>query len=281
VSLKAISQFRKRTLLLLLGALFLCIGVGHAQKREDSDEKTATRFSPEAAATFNKRCSSCHTYGRGVKIGPDLKGVNERHTREWLIKFIGASSKLLKSGDPTATSLFVQFNRQRMPDWTDLSDQQIGDILDYIAIGGPDIKPADERNAELATAADVNEGRRLFLGEVRFRYGAHTCAACHSVTGTGLRGGTLGPDLSNVYATFQDRALTDFFRRPCFQSVSPSIQYLTSHESFVLKAFLYQTAKEHSATNNSKPTQVVLTSNNEQISRQPSSSSQSTRRDRR
>ena len=80
-------------------------------------------------------------------MGPDLKGVTERRKRDWLIKFIHASSVVIKSGDLTATDLFAQFKQQRMPDWTDLSEKQINDILDYVAIGGPDIKPADERSA--------------------------------------------------------------------------------------------------------------------------------------
>jgi mono/diheme cytochrome c family protein len=266
---------RKHGSVVVLSALLLCAGTSHAQKIAHTDEATGGQFSPEASSTFTKRCTACHTYGKGVKIGPDLKGVNERRTREWLIKFIRASSQLIQSGDPAATSLFVQFKQQRMPDWTDLTEQQIGDILDYIAVGGPDIRPADERDAELATAADVNEGRRLFLGEARLRYGAHACATCHSVNGTGLRGGTLGPDLSKVYMTFQDRALTEFFRQPCFQSVPPSpVQYLSAQESFALKAFLHQVATHQSAARKSTSVeQVGLTESNEQPNRQASLSS--------
>jgi mono/diheme cytochrome c family protein len=268
---------RKHGSVIVLSVLLLCVGTSHSQKSEHADEATGGLFSPEASATFSKRCTACHTYGKGVKIGPDLKGVNERRTREWLIKFVRTSSQLIESGDPAATSLFVQFKQQRMPDWTDLTDQQIGDILDYIAVGGPDIRPADERDAELATAADVNEGRRLFLGEARFRYGAHACATCHTVNGTGLRGGTLGPDLSKVYTTFQDRALTEFFRHPCFQSVPPSpVQYLSSQESFALKAFLHQIAMHESAARKPKSAgQIGLTESSELPNRQASLSSSS------
>jgi mono/diheme cytochrome c family protein len=275
---------RKHGSLLVLSALLLCTVAGHAQRSEDSDQTTGPRFSVEASITFNKRCTACHTYGKGVKIGPDLKGVNQRRTREWLIKFIAASSQVIQSGDPVATSLFVQFKQQRMPDWTDLTDEQIGEILEYIAVGGPDIKPADERDAELATAADVNEGRQLFLGEARFRYGAHACATCHTVSGTGLRGGTLGPDLSKVYTTFQDRALTEFFRHPCFQSAPPpSAQYLSAHESFALKAFLHQIATHQSAAVKSKSAgQVELTESSERTDKQASfSSHQAEKRSRR
>src|SRR5262245_9423765 len=170
---------------------------------DDDENAGGVKFSAEAAATFNGRCTACHTYGKGIKVGPDLKGVNERRKREWLLKFIHGSSSVIKSGDPTATALFAQFKQQRMPDWTDLSDKQITDILEYIAVGGPDIKPADERNAETATAEDAETGRKLFFGEIRSRYAAQACARCHNVAGSGLRGGALGPDLSSVYVKYQ------------------------------------------------------------------------------
>src|SRR5262249_18267231 len=151
-----------------LALVFLLTPGGSLQvvRAGDDDENAGgAKFSVEAAATFNGRCTACHTYSKGIKVGPDLKGVNERRKREWLLKFIHASSTVIKSGDPTATALFAQFKQQRMPDWVDLSDKQINDILDYIAIGGPDIKPADERNAETATAAETETGRKLFFGE--------------------------------------------------------------------------------------------------------------------
>src|SRR4029077_17790861 len=141
---------------LRLGCLLLILTISGlsqpAWADDDDGDSSGAKFSAEAAATFNKRCTACHTYGKGVKVGPDLKGVNERRKLDWLLKFIHGSSVVIKSGDPIATALFAQFKQQRMPDWTDLSDQQVKDILSYIAVGGPDIKPADERNAEGATA---------------------------------------------------------------------------------------------------------------------------------
>jgi cytochrome c2 len=212
-----------------------------AGDNDDDDSGSGVKFSPEAAATFNGRCTACHTYGKGIKVGPDLKGVNDRRKRDWLLKFIHASSAVIKSGDPTATALFAQFKQQRMPDWVDLSDKQIGDILDYIAVGGPDIKPADERIASAATPAEVESGRKLFYGETRIKYGAQACSTCHSVHGSGLRGGSLGRDLTDVYQRFQDLALTQFLRRPCFGwrlNTPDGPYYLTPKESFALKAFL-------------------------------------------
>src|SRR5215831_6388085 len=172
---------------LLLGAGVL-LGTALSALAQASDGDSDVKFSLQAAATFNSRCTACHTYGRGVKVGPDLKDVTKRRKREWLLKFVRGSSVLIKSGDPTASALFSQFKQQRMPDWVDLSDQQVGDILDFITVGGPDIKPADERNAETASAADTETGRKLFYGEVPLKYGTQACVTCHSVTSGGWRG---------------------------------------------------------------------------------------------
>lgn len=228
---------------LALSLLVVFAGLSQFLRADDSDGDDSgamAKFSPEAAATFNGRCTACHTYGRGIKVGPDLKGVTERRKRDWLLKFIHGSSSVIKSGDPTATALFAQFKQQRMPDWVDLSEKQINDILDYLAIGGPDIKPPDERNAATATFAETEIGRKLFYGERQTKYGAQACVTCHSIRGAGLRGGSLGPDLTGVYLRYQDPELTQFLRHKCFnwQTQTPPMGYLTAKESFALKAFL-------------------------------------------
>lgn len=228
---------------------------------DDDAEGAGAKFSAEAAATFNKRCTACHTFGKGIKVGPDLKGVTERRKRDWLVRFINASSTVINSGDSTAVSLFAEFKKQRMPDWTDLSEKQINDILDFIAIGGPDIKPADERNAELASSSDLELGRQLFSGERRLKYGVQACSTCHSVQGTRW-GGSLGPDLTQTYVKFQDRALTEFLRHPCFQweTADASTHYLTAKEIFALKAFLRQAGSRKSARAESPGPQASHTS---------------------
>lgn len=201
--------------------------------------------SAQAAATFQGRCTACHTYGKGVKVGPDLKGVTDRRDRRWLVQFIHGSSTMIASGDPTAVALFSEFKRQRMPDWTDLSERQIGDLLDYLAAGGPGVKPLDERSAEAATAADVELGRQLFDGAVRFMDGGQACSSCHAARGSRwTKGGSLGPDLTVAYLSYQDKALTSFLRRPCMRwdARLGGDHHLTPGEAFALKAFLRQSA---------------------------------------
>jgi len=198
-----------------------------------------------AKTIFRKRCTACHTFGKGVKVGPDLKGVTERRTRDWLLRFIRSSSGTIQSGDPTATKLFREFKQERMPDWDDLSPEQIASILDYFALNGPEQKEPDERHAITATADELKMGRDLFHGSVRLTHGGRACDTCHSIgAGEPVRDGSLGPDLSSVYRRYQDRALTDYLKRPCFLR-DPEVStnhYLSPQESFALKAYMAQRA---------------------------------------
>jgi cytochrome c2 len=198
----------------------------------------------DAKKIFNQRCTACHTFGKGVKVGPDLKGVNDRRKRPWLLKFVRSSQGVIKGGDPVAAALFAQFKQQRMPDWTDLSEQQITAILDWFAANGPEQKELDERNAEVATPADLEMARGLFQGRLQLASGGVACGACHSIRDNGEMkgGGSLGPELSGTYLKYQDRALTLFLKRPCFSRMPERVEssYLTPQESFALKAYLRQ-----------------------------------------
>jgi len=202
----------------------------------------------ETDQLFTRRCTTCHTYGKGIKVGPDLKGVTERRQRSWLLRFIRSSQGVIKSGDPIARGLFQQFKQQRMPDWTDLSERQITALLDWIAAGGPELKDPNDRNAELATALEIERGRALFHGAAPLANRGLACVSCHSIRDDGeTAGGSLGPSLTAVYAKYQDRALTLFLKRPCFRRVPESAtpNYLTSEESFALKAYLRRAALQN------------------------------------
>ncbi len=203
----------------------------------------------EAASIFNQRCTACHTFGNGVKVGPDLKGATERRTRPWLLKFIRGSSQVIASGDETATALFAKFNQTRMPDWSDLSEDQVNAILDWFAVDGPEHQiPIDERSAKLATTADVEAGRSIFVGSARLSSGGLACVTCHSAADpsstTAVMGGSLGPALTTAYTRYQDRSLTTFLRHPCFRRSpdSSASQYLAPEEIYALKAYLRQVA---------------------------------------
>jgi mono/diheme cytochrome c family protein len=194
----------------------------------------------EPKKVFNTRCTACHTYGKGIKVGPDLKGVTARRSRAWLIPFVRSSQGVIKKGDPTATALFKQFKGQRMPDWTDLTPADVNAMLDWFASDGPEQKEPDERDAALATESDLARARALFDGTTALANGGLACASCHRIAGGSSRGGTMGPDLTTAYLRYRDRALTLHLKHPCTPRQPEVAQgrYLTPDEAFALKAYL-------------------------------------------
>jgi len=240
--MKRCQAWKRSVISLALGLVWLHVGLGAASARAQSD---ASLDNSAPAATFSKRCAGCHTYGKGIRVGPDLKGVTDRHPRAWLLRFIRSSQSVIQSGDPVAGALFQKFNQQRMPDH-DLSPEQIGSLIDYLAGGGPETKAPDERNASQATASDIQLGRQLFFGSMHFAKGGASCSSCHSIRENGVsQGGSLGPDLTAVYPTYRDVALTSFLKHPCFLRTpkSSDTNLLTPQESFDLKAYFHQVAK--------------------------------------
>ena len=87
-------------------------------------------YAQEAKDLFTV-CSACHTIGGGKLIGPDLKGVDERHDEAWLIKFIQNSQVLVQAGDVAAVKLFKENNNIPMPP-NNLTDDQVRTVLKYI-----------------------------------------------------------------------------------------------------------------------------------------------------
>src|SRR5262245_41639105 len=195
---------------------------------------------PDPSATFARKCSSCHTYGRGVLVGPDLKGATDRHSRQWLTAWIASSETVIKSGDPAAISLFARFKSQRMPDQS-LTPEELSALIDYLAAAGPEADARRKaRRADSATAAEIEMGRELFVGDRALANGGAACFSCHRLRNAVGAGGTLGPDLSSAYARYQDRGLSALLGKGCFPRSHASMAKtsLTDDESFALKAFL-------------------------------------------
>lgn len=109
-------QFPTRLFLVIVLGIFLCSDL----------------LAQDGAATFQSTCAACHTIGKGKLVGPDLAGVTERRSEDWLIKFIKSSQTLVKSGDKTADSLFQAYNQVMMPDHPSLDDAKIKELLAYI-----------------------------------------------------------------------------------------------------------------------------------------------------
>ncbi|HUK22090.1 MAG TPA: cytochrome c [Gemmatimonadales bacterium] len=76
----------------------------------------------------SRQCDGCHSFGREQSTGPDLIGVTDRRSPEWLHAWLRNPSA---PDDPTARALRKQYNSQ-MPDMS-LTDAQVDDVIAYLA----------------------------------------------------------------------------------------------------------------------------------------------------
>jgi len=158
----------------------------------------------DAGSFFRQNCSACHTIGGGHIIGPDLQGVTKRKDRAWLVKFLQSPKAMIDSGDPYAAQLVQDApGHMVMPTVAGMSPDLANALLDYIE-GGTAAEKPQPAGAAISdrpfAAADVALGRQLFLGEQPFANGGPACVSCHTLgTISGLGGGRLGPDLTNVF----------------------------------------------------------------------------------
>jgi cytochrome c551/c552 len=225
-------------LALFLGTLFCC---------------SFNSMGQDGAAIFQQNCAACHKLGMRL-VGPDLLGVSDTRSEEWLIKFIRSSQDLVQAGDPDAVAIFEEFNKIAMTPF-DLSDDEIKSILAYIKSESPEsdasasdtpadevTEPAEIINIEYADE-DIEAGRLLFSGKNKFVNGGPSCLTCHNVTNDLLwSGGLLAKDLTNVYSRMGDAGVAGILGAPPFPAMAVSYKNneLDSLEIIQLTAFLKQ-----------------------------------------
>jgi mono/diheme cytochrome c family protein len=78
-----------------------------------------------------KGCIGCHTIGKGRLAAPDLNGLLDRRSPEWIKKWLHDPEVMLAS-DPTAQGLLKEYNNLRMPNLK-LTDDEILALMNYIA----------------------------------------------------------------------------------------------------------------------------------------------------
>jgi protein SCO1/2 len=94
------------------------------------DQAQALRTPGRGEYLFATKCTTCHTIGKGERIGPDLAGIGNIRERAWLARYISTPEKLLADGDPIAQALLKKY-QIRMPNLS-LTEAEGAAIADYV-----------------------------------------------------------------------------------------------------------------------------------------------------
>lgn len=196
----------------------------------------------DGGVLYRGQCIACHSIGGGTILGPDLAGVHERRSEDWLIRFIQNSPAMIAAGDPEAVAVSEAFPGLAMPPWP-LSDAEVRAILAYIAGESTGGGTASAAPALPPVQGDPALGARLFQGTRRFANGGSACNACHEVVQAGvLGGGGLAVDLTVAHSRLSDAGVRAILANPPFPVMQHAYRNrpLTGDEVAALAAFLQE-----------------------------------------
>ncbi len=137
------------TACLLYIFIFISACSSQNEKQKNSTETTETtetiptqvlqtELSPAAIKgkrIFMANCSACHLMSNEKLVGPGMKGVTEKYDKEWLIKFISNSQKMIAEGDEKAVKVYQEYNQTVMSNFQ-FTDEQYDFLLAYLKEGG-------------------------------------------------------------------------------------------------------------------------------------------------
>lgn len=118
---------------------------------------------------FNTNCAACHTLDRKV-IGPALRDVTKRRSKDWLTLWIKDNATFRASGDADATAIFEEYSGSVMSAFPFLSDKDIDDLLAYTE--NPPKKKA------VSAASDQGAGTSSGGAEVSIHWSWYFALAC-------------------------------------------------------------------------------------------------------
>lgn len=111
-------------------------GVGHAYAQDESlsvDPQLAKRGK---SLFTSKGCLGCHSIGKGKRSGPDLAGVTQRRSLDWLRRYLKDPPAMMET-DSIAQELLEEYNYVKMPNLR-LRDADIEALLHYIESESPE-----------------------------------------------------------------------------------------------------------------------------------------------
>jgi mono/diheme cytochrome c family protein len=82
-------------------------------------------------ALFKANCMACHKMDSKL-IGPPLQNTVAEQGFEWTKKWIYNNEELRASGDAHANAIYEEYNKQVMPPYSYLSDEELTNLVTYL-----------------------------------------------------------------------------------------------------------------------------------------------------
>lgn len=190
----------------------------------------------DGAALFDAKCAACHSVGGGPLVGPDLKGVVAKRGKEGAV---------LASVDPAKAGLSPNMPNLGL---TQAEGEAIVAHIEGKAADGsraaaqPAKTPAPEASAE-----EIEKGRGLFDGSVRFAQGGPACNGCHGLQHeAAMGGGSLASDLTQSFSRTGADGLAALVAGAPFPAMQVAYRgrAVTADEIRALAGFLQQVDKD-------------------------------------
>ncbi len=120
---------------------------------------TVSSVAQNGQTLFQQKCASCHIMGRPA-VGPNLVGAEDRWNgdRKKLASWIRNSAAMINNGkgDPYAVKIWEENNKTLMTSFTDLKDEEIEALLNYIRDWKPPVPttPGDPNGEKKPESSD-------------------------------------------------------------------------------------------------------------------------------
>jgi mono/diheme cytochrome c family protein len=195
----------------------------------------------DGGALFESKCAACHSVGEGPKVGPDLKGVVGRRSKEGTI---------LAIVDPAKAGLGPNMPKLGLtrPEAEAISAYLQGKTAGSGAAADKEPVAQAAKQAQFdATPEEILIGQKLFEGSSRLANGGPACSACHHVDYLGGgAGGILAADLTHSFSRMGKQGLDAMLADapfPVMQSAYAG-KAISPAEIRALAAFLQRAEKE-------------------------------------
>ena len=112
----------------LLPAFLLCFTACNSRSSLDYSDIPSDSLTVEKGKTlFLQNCSACHDF-RQDGIGPQLGGITQEVSAEWLQQFIQNPQTLIEGGDERAVAQYEKYNTY-MPPFEHLGEENIKAVI--------------------------------------------------------------------------------------------------------------------------------------------------------